>query len=417
MEFGQISEWIEASTDRMVRLQEELTSRPAIGPENGGQGEWEKARFLESYLADHGLSCVEHYDCPDARVPEGTRPNFAVTVEGESGHPRIWVMSHLDVVPPGERAADGSWQGWGSDPYTAVRAGDRLVGRGVLDNHQAIVSSVFAVLAIVQNGLRPRHSVKLLFVSDEETGSDLGLAHVLETHRRMFSPEDMIIVPDGGNEDGTMIEVAEKSALWLEFRVEGRQAHGSRPDRGINAFRAAAHLVSRLDRGLAERFGRTDHLFVPPSSTFEPTIHAANVANVNTIPGQDVFCFDCRVLPSYKLDDVLAHIQAECRRADGEFGTTSRLHVRSRSDAPRATAPEAPVVRALTEALRDVRGVRARAMGMGGLTVASVFRRAGLQAAVWMTSCGTEHQANESVPIANMAEDAKVFARVFLTDA
>ena len=38
----------------MVELQRGLTAIPALAPENGGDGEWEKARFLEDYLRRHG---------------------------------------------------------------------------------------------------------------------------------------------------------------------------------------------------------------------------------------------------------------------------------------------------------------------------------------------------------------------------
>ncbi|KPK57801.1 MAG: hypothetical protein AMK73_09770, partial [Planctomycetes bacterium SM23_32] len=246
MSFDQAKEWIQGNADEMVELQAELTSRPAMGPENGGSGEWEKARFLENYLRRHGMDELEHYDCPDDRVPEGTRPNFVVNLPGHRDMPRVWVLSHLDVVPPGEPMADGSWKGWDSDPFAVRRVGGMLMGRGVSDNHQAVVSSVFAARALLENDIKPGSPVSLLFVADEETGSHKGLFHVLGEHGYVFSHDDAIIVPDWGKQDGSAIEVAEKSVLWLEFRVRGRQSHGSRPDLGINALRAGSWLVQRL---------------------------------------------------------------------------------------------------------------------------------------------------------------------------
>ena len=70
---------------------------------------------------------------------------------------------------------------------------------------------------------------------------------------RLFRREDEALVPDGGSEDGTQIEIAEKSILWLRFRVRGKQCHASTPQKGINAFEAGSHLVVRLG-ALAERF-------------------------------------------------------------------------------------------------------------------------------------------------------------------
>lgn len=416
MDFEQIDDWLAAHVEEMIELQAGLTARPALGPENGGAGEWEKARFLERYLRDCGLEGIEHYDCPDERVPEGTRPNFALTVAGASDGPPCWVLSHMDVVPPGQQLPDGSWRGWQSDPYHVRREGDLIVGRGVTDDQQAIVASVFAVRALLENGVTPARAVKLLFVSDEETGSARGLGHVVSEHGELFSPEDVIIVPDAGFEDSTMIEVAEKSVLWLEFRVGGRQAHASRPEKAVNAFRVASRLVGLLDDELAARFDAADPLYDPPRSTFEPTLHEANVPNVNTIPGEDVFCVDCRVLPCYGLDDVIERVRAVCREVDSNMGTVTEVLVRNCQDAAPPTDADAPVVRMLRSAVEQVYGVKARAMGIGGQTVASVFRAAGLPAAVWMTTTETAHQANESCAIAHMVGDAGVFARVFMAE-
>jgi succinyl-diaminopimelate desuccinylase len=145
-------------------------------------------------------------------------------------------------------------------------------------------------------------------------------------------------------------------------------------------------------------------------------MHGATVPNVNTIPGEDMFCFDCRVLPDYDLDDLLNYAQAQCRYVDARTGTTTRMTVRSRHDAPPATRPDAPVVKMLEPAIREVYGVEPVTMGIGGMTVASPFRTAGFQAAVWMTTSGTEHQVNEVCSIPHMVGDARVFARAMATE-
>ncbi len=421
MDFDDVSEWLEGHADEMVDLQRELTARPALGPENGGEGEWEKARFLEGYLKEHGLGQVEHYDCPDARVPEGTRPNMIASVPGRSEGPSAWVLSHMDVVPPGELLPDGTWKGWDADPYEVQRLGergsedDRIVGRGVSDNQQSIVSSTFAARALVECGIQPPRPVRLLFVSEEETGSEYGLRAVLDKHEEMFTREDVIIVPDAGRDDGSMIEIAEKSVLWLEFHVKGKQTHASRPDKGINAFRAASWLVLTLDEGLRKRHDEVDSLYDLPRSTFEPTLHAANVPNVNTVPGEDIFCFDCRVLPNYDLDKVIAYVETQCKRADGAFRTRTEVSVRTRQDAPPTTPADSTVVRLLKPAIEQVYGVQPVTVGIGGGTVAAPFRARGFPAAVWMCTTDTAHQVNETCYVRHMVGDARVFAHVFLS--
>ena len=46
--------------------------------------------------------------------------------------------------------------------------------------------------------------------------------------------------------DGSEIEIAEKSILWLRFRVRGKQCHASTPQKGINAFEAGAELTPEV---------------------------------------------------------------------------------------------------------------------------------------------------------------------------
>jgi succinyl-diaminopimelate desuccinylase len=209
-----------------------------------------------------------------------------------------------------------------------------------------------------------------------------------------------------------MIEVAEKSTLWLRFTVKGRQCHASMPHHGVNACRAAAHAIVALDE-LSRGYDRTDPLFDVPHSTFEPTKHDANVPNINTIPGLDVFCLDSRILPGTDVDEVLERARQIAAEAVRPFGAECEVEVVMRSDATAPTAPDAPVVRALSAAIRVALGVEARPLGIGGGTVAALFRRAGRPAAVWCPWSDMAHQPDEYCLISHMLAGARVFARLF----
>lgn len=405
-------EWLESQTEGMIDLQRELVAQPAVGPQNGGPGERAKAARLAAWCAERGLPVLRRWDAPDERAEGGVRPNFAVGLDGRSESPCIWVMSHLDVVPPGEQDETGRWKEWTGDPY-ALRVKDgRVYGRGVEDDHLGVVSSVFGLLALKHAGPAPAVPVRLLFVSDEETGSGYGLGHVLKTDPGSFSRDDIIVVPDYGNDEGTRIEVAEKSILWLRFRVKGRQCHGSMPQAGVNACRVAAHLIVQLE-GLRTLYDESSPIFEPPVSTFEPTRREANVPNINTVPGLDIFHFDCRILPGIDVDEVLGSIREICDETAGRFGAEVEIEAVQRNDATQPTPEDAPVVTALRNAIRDVLGREAVPMGIGGGTVAALFRRAGYPAAVWLRCGHSAHQPDESCRVDFMLDNAKVFARLF----
>lgn len=403
---ARLKQAIDAKRDLAVALQRDLTALPALAPQNGGSGEKEKAHALAAWLARLGFPEPLGLPAPDPRVPGGKRPNLVVTIPGRSTDRSLWIMSHLDIVPPGERTL------WTSDPYALVLDGERLVGRGVEDNQQGLVASVIAAAALRELGLVPALTVRLLFVSDEETGSEHGVRHVLAAAPHLFTPADCALVPDHGAPDGSEIEIAEKSLLWLKFTTRGRQCHASTPQKGVNAFAAASLLVVRLG-SLGSFYPAEDPLFDPPVSTFTPTKKEANVPNVNTLPGEDAFYLDSRILPSIDLDGVMARIRAIADGVERECGVTVSIDTVQRASSP-ATPADAPIVKALRRAVADAYGVTARTVGIGGGTVGAFLRRRGIATVVWSRLEGTAHQPDESCRLANLLGDSLVMASLMM---
>ena len=406
--FDRIARRIESFRNEMIDMQVRLTALPAIAPASGGEGEGKRAEFLSRFLEANGFVDIQLLQAPDLDAPEGSRPNLLARYKGKSSARTVWIMTHMDIVPPGEMSL------WKGDPYKAWIEKGRVYGRGVEDNQQDLVSSLFAVKAFQAEGLLPVCDVGIALVADEETGSKKGIDYVLE-HTNAFRKQDLIIVPDAGNESGTLIEVAEKSILWLKVKTMGKQAHGSTPEKGINSFKAASYLITELD-ALYRTFDRTDPLFDPPISTFEPTKKEANVPNVNTIPGEDIFHVDARILPGYDVDAVIRKVR---EIADGiERAHNVKITITEEQNAPAAppTPATAGVVTALKTAIREVYQKDAKASGIGGGTVAALFRRRGFEAACWSRIDETAHMPNEYSVIDNMVGDAKVYAHILLQE-
>jgi succinyl-diaminopimelate desuccinylase len=64
--------------------------------------------------------------------------------------------------------------------------------------------------------------------------------------------------------------------------------------------------------------------------------------------------------------------------------------------------------------IKAVYKVKPKPIGIGGGTVAAIFRREGYHAAVWAKIFESAHQPNEYALISNIIGDAKVFAHVCL---
>lgn len=394
--------------DFIIQVQTRLTAIPAIGPESSGEGEAKKAEVLKQLFPDMDIAfdALEEVHAPDDRVPVKYRPNLIYKINGKSAAKTTWIMAHMDIVPPGDA-------GWDSNPYIVLEKDGKLFGRGTEDNQQAIVASLLAVKMLQDLNLKPEYNVGLLFVADEETGSKYGVDYILEQRPDLFQPQDLILVPDSGDPEGVTIEVAEKSILWIKCETIGKSTHASTPEKGNNAHKAAAHLIVKMN-DLYKEFPEQDSVYDPPISTFEPTKKEKNVDNVNTIPGEDVFYFDCRILPCCPLEDVKARIRQWADEVEKEFGVKITFSYPQEKTAPAPTPVDAPVAAALKLAVKEVAGHDAKTIGIGGGTVAACFRYKNLPAVCWSNLDESLHQPNEYCKIDNVITDARVYAHIFL---
>ena len=403
-----VLELLKNSREELLRLQTDLVAIPSLGPTNEGQGEKAKAEYLAEYAGRFAGVQTEMIKAPDDRVECGYRPSLVIKRPGKS--PRtLWLIAHTDVVPTGDLAL------WESDPFVLRQEGDLIFGRGVEDNHQGMVSALLLLRALETAGARTDLSLGILLAADEETGNTHGIEYVMTHHPQVFAPDDLIVIPDFGTPEGDSIEVAEKSVLWLRFTVRGRQCHASTPEAGVNSLVGASTLILALDR-LHTVFDACDPLFDPPMSTFAPTKMEANVPNVNTIPGQDVFHLDCRVLPSYPLEEIEQEIRLICDDVEAERGVRITFAPVVREQAAPATPADCEAARRLTAALEKARGLEARAIGIGGGTVAAAFRKRGLPAVCWSTLMHTAHQPNEHASVKATLADSQVFAHLLFEE-
>ena len=87
----------------------------------------------------------------------------------------IGVFGHLDVVPAKDQ------EGWSHDPYDPDIRDGRIYARGILDNKGPVLSCLYALKAIKEQGIVPKHPIRIVFGTNEETGMEdmpLYLEHV-----------------------------------------------------------------------------------------------------------------------------------------------------------------------------------------------------------------------------------------------
>ncbi len=383
----------------VIELAKRIIPIKAISPFSGGEGESRRVDELEKILLELGLSKFERYDTTDDRGV--TRSNLVCRVG--SLERTLWIVAHVDTVPEGDINL------WTHPPFKATVEGSRIYGRGSADDLQAVFTSF--LLLRKADPSKMKYNLGIAFVADEEMGSKYGIQYLLG--KNIFNKDDLFIVPDWGVPDSLQIEVAEKSILWLRFTVLGKQGHASTPDEAVNATREGMRFMLELEKRLNEKYTEIEPLFNPPNSTFQITMHGANVSNINTIPGKDDFCLDSRILPMYDLDMVLDEIESTIRSFESTSKARIKLDVIQKEQSPHATSSESEIVKGLVGAIKNVKGNEPKLIGIGGGTCAAFFRHHGMDAVVWSTANNeVYHQADEYCVIDHVLGDAEIISEM-----
>ena len=200
----------------------------------------------------------------------------------------IHFNAHYDVVP-----VSGKWRHGG--PFSGAVERGWIYGRGTADMKGSIASLLMALRAVQATNTPPLMNVEVSFTADEETDSVLGAGWLVD--HAPIRP-DYAVVMEGG--EGPAVCCGHNGVVWLEVTVHGRAAHGSMPERGINALEKMSALVLALGdykTKLARRKFKT-----PEGKVMVPTINVGGVfgcgegAKINTVPATATFTIDRRVL-------------------------------------------------------------------------------------------------------------------------
>ncbi len=395
------SSYIDSYEAGMVKAMSDMVKIPAVSPESGGAGESDRVDFLEDLISSMGFK-AERYDYKD----NFSAKRSSLIVKYGTGKRRLWIIPHIDTVSVGEKKL------WDADPFSGLVKQGRIYGRGTSDNGQDVIAGIYALKAVKESAIKPKYAFGLALMADEETGSEFGAQKLIK--EGIFKKDDLILVPDAGDNKGSVIEIAEKGKLMLKIEVHGKQAHASRPNAGLNASFHAMKFLSMLSEYLYGKYNYKDKIFYPEYSTFELTKREANVDSYNIVPGLDVSYLDCRILPKYNVEDIFKDISKKAEEYKGHVnGLDIKFEPILKSDPAPATDPDSEIVKLVSRGVEKHIGIKPKITGRGGGTIAYFFRMMGMQAAVWSIKEEVAHASNEYCVIEEMKNDAKVFASLF----
>jgi succinyl-diaminopimelate desuccinylase len=379
---------IERHIDR-ERLVERLASLVKIPSENPPGDEKEVAELAASYCEDLGLEVAVYEGEPG-------RPSVVARWGREDG-PTLAFCSHLDVVPVGDLAL------WEHPPFAATTDGTRMHGRGSSDAKGPIAAALEAVAALKASGEELAGTLELELVSDEEAMGFKGTGYLIE--QGIVSP-DLVIV---GEPTRLRIVRAQRGPCWCRIITRGKAAHGSAPERGVNAIRHMAEIVLRLEETLPD----ITHPVVGGPSISVGTIHGGE--KVNVVPAQCVAEIDRRSIPGETEESVVGSIQAAIDLAKERFPDIDATIELPALGLPFETKEGSAVVQAMAAAVEEATGEPAELVGFRGSSDARFFAEAGAEVAI----CGpgdiaVAHTAHEYIELESLYRGALAYALAFV---
>ena len=377
------TEMIPIDASELLRLAQSLIRIPSVNPPGD---EAAVATYLAEYLRQAGLT-VEVTE-----VQRG-RPNLLATLEFGEG-PTVLLNGHTDVVVPGE--------GWLADPFAGNVNDGKLFGRGAADMKGPLAAMIEAMLALKRSGLVHRGRLILTAVMGEEYGG-LGTKDLV---RRGIRADHAIV----GEPSELRPVIAHKGTIRFEIVVEGKAAHGSVPEAGLNAIYKMMDVVAEL-RSLHTRLSANRHPLVG-----SPTLNVGTIAGglgTCIVPDRCAITIDRRVVPGEPVENVGRELEAilgRLRARDPELRAT--LTLQNIAPAMEISADQ-PVVHAIRRATAAVTGKDPGAHGWTATADSNLLvNELGIPTVIFGPGSifGVAHQPNEYVAVAELDAAASIYA-------
>ena len=211
-----------------------------------------------------------------------------VHVRGKRSGPTLALVTHLDVVPPGD--------GWKRDPFTPVIEDGRLYGRGSGDAKASVAAMLAAARDVAERGGPPAGRLLVILGHGEET-RNTSMPEAVASVGRI----EAAVVGEPTNLD---IAVAQRGLMMVDLVAHGEQRHAgyAEPNGGGDGFVNATQVLAR-DLVALREIARDRRHPVLGFPTITPTMLEAGVGR-NVTPPMARAVLDVRSTPSWPHQDL-----------------------------------------------------------------------------------------------------------------
>ena len=282
--------------DQLFRLISIDSRNPTLTPGAPGEAEIGNYIFAELQRLDVDVQFQE------TGVP-GRRNVIARLVGNAPGDlPSLMLNGHLDTVNVEGMEA----------PFTPWEQHGLVYGRGSQDMKGSLAVMLGIAACMAQSPERPPRDVTMAFVVDEE-GDSIGTEALA---REFLSAESIVLEPTD-----LQPAVAHRGFVWYQIFSEGRAAHGSRFEEGVDAIANLGPFLQGLQRLAQALVKRPAQSLAGP-----PSLHASTITGgteLSVYPAQCELTVERRTAPEENVTEVTQEIQALVDQANRDAGTAS----------------------------------------------------------------------------------------------
>lgn len=204
--------------DELIEFCQELVRRESLSG-----GERHVAAFIQQRMLELGFD--EAWIDPFGSV--------IGRIKGTGGGPSLLLDGHIDTVPAGDPHK------WAFNPFGGEIADGRIYGRGTSDMKGSVAAMVYAAAQLKRSGSELAGDLYVSGTVFEEVFEGVALGMVME----QIKPDAVVI----GEATGLNLNIGQRGRAEIKVSANGKTAHSSNPQYGINAISLMLPFLNRLD--------------------------------------------------------------------------------------------------------------------------------------------------------------------------
>lgn len=401
-----------------------------------GKGNYDVLNFFLNYAKGDGFT-VKNID------------NYVGYVEYGSGDEILGILAHLDVVPYKKEE-------WDSNPLELIIKEDRMIARGAIDDKGPLAASYMALKKIKDEGFIPNKRIRLIVGCDEESGSRC-LERYIEKEGNIdlgFSPDanfpliygekgigsfditsnnkdNVISYFDSGDRYNIVpskaifklnVDLKNEFLSYLKennysgnidgeiYEIQGKAAHGSLPQEGINAITLATEFISKYTDSKLAKYLHLYTSFDPFGEKFKFNMEdkymgktTSNLAILKLDDNGFKLGFNVRVCNNDNYELIEKSIKEINKEYNYNFNWLHKSDVHF-------VSPESKLVKTLMNSYQKVTNdYKNGPITIGGGTYAREFKNAVAFGPVMPGSPDTCHIANEYMMLKDFKDSIEIY--------